>query len=454
MSHSNRRLCPIALPLLLSLTACVHYTPQPIAPAATIDTIDRRTVASATGLANETDLLAAAIRYAPSLRDTAATWRNAVAAAKASRVRPLGTLTLSAEYSHQDNPHKPWLGGAALDLPLDIGERRSTRIDAADLAIVQARYDYAEALWQTRAAIRRGLIEWRAANAEIVLDDEAVTIKRERADRLDRRVKTGEDPQSVALTAHADRSAAERRAAGARGRRSQAIAALARATGVPAATIATLSVAAETDPLPPSAATIAAWRRDAALGRSDLLRAMVDYDLAEGAVRAEVAKQYPEIHIGPGYIYERGLTKLPFNLGLVLPPSDFNRAAIREAEARRAAAGTKVEGIQAGIVAVVDGAASALATAADTVRRSERQDLPTASRMLDQARRSLNAGEGDRVDELAARAALIDAEIATADTRRQLRLARADLDDAARPPLAPDEAAIFKQAMESLETSK
>jgi CRISPR system Cascade subunit CasA len=189
MSQVHRRHCLIALPLLFSVAGCVHYRPQPLAPAGMAEAIDRRNMPPMPGgIASEASLLAVALIHAPSLRDAAGAYRNAVAAARASRIRPLGTLTLSAEYSHQDNPRKPWLGGAALDLPLDIGGRRSTRIDAADLAIVQARYDYAEALWQTRSAIHRALIEWRAADAEIALDEEAVAIRREREARLGRRV--------------------------------------------------------------------------------------------------------------------------------------------------------------------------------------------------------------------------------------------------------------------------
>jgi CRISPR system Cascade subunit CasA len=455
MSQVHRRHCLIALPLLFSVAGCVHYRPQPLAPASMAEAIDRRNMPPMPGgIASEASLLAVALIHAPSLRDAAGAYRNAVAAARASRIRPLGTLTLSAEYSHQDNPRKPWLGGAALDLPLDIGGRRSTRIDAADLAIVQARYDYAEALWQTRSAIHRALIEWRAADAEIALDEEAVAIRREREARLGRRVAAGEDPQLIALAARADRIASERRTADAQARHGQAIASLAKAIGMPSAPVGTMTIAPEADLPPPAPAVIAEWRRDAAVARPDVLRAIVDYDLAEGAVKTEVARQYPEIHIGPGYIYERGLTKLPFNLGLLLPPSDFNRAAIREAEARRAAAGIRIEGIQAGILANVDGAATALAGAIDAARRAEQQDLPIAERSLDQAQRGLRAGETDRPDELAARGALVDTRIAIAGARRQARIARADLDDAARPPLDPAESALFTQAMHALETSK
>nr|QQZ49430.1 hypothetical protein JKL49_20890 [Phenylobacterium glaciei] len=72
-----------------------------------------------------------------------------------------------------------------------------------------------------------------------------------------------------------------------------------------------------------------------------MLRAVVDYDLAESALRTEVARQYPEVRIGPGYTYDHGVQKIPFNLTLVLPPLDLNRAAIAQAEARRTEAGAR-----------------------------------------------------------------------------------------------------------------
>lgn len=438
------------------LSGCVSYKPAPIDGATFVRGFDARGRAIPSGQPlDASSLMALALAHAPSLRDTAAAYRVADAAARSARVRPLGTLTLTAEYSHQDNPNKPWLGGAALGVPLDMGARRSGRIGGADLSLLQARYDYVEALWTARTAIERGLIELRAADDEIVLDRQAVDVRRDRERRFERRVAAGEDARSTQLLARTDRIAAEKRLTDAEGRRRQAAETLASAIGLPGSALADHAVAPVSQPFAvPDPQSLASWRGEAALARPDVLRAIADYDIAEAAIRTEVAKQYPDIQIGPGYIYERGVTKLPFSLSLSLPPSDLNRAAIREAEVRRAAAGAKLETVQANVLSSIDTAQAGLVAAVRNDRRAHDADVPAAARALEQAKRSADAGESDRTEELAARAALLDARIAALDARRVRDLARVDLDAAIRPPLNPADREIFQKAMQTLEPSR
>src|SRR5205807_1898591 len=39
----------------------------------------------------------------------------------------------------------------------------------------------------------------------------------------------------------------------------------------------------------------------ALLNRSDILAALAEYAASESALQLEIAKQYPDIHLGPGY---------------------------------------------------------------------------------------------------------------------------------------------------------
>nr|QQZ52044.1 TolC family protein [Phenylobacterium glaciei] len=137
-------------------------------------------------------------------------------------------MTLTAEYS-DEAAH--WLYGVGSDIPLDIGARKSGRIGQAELAALQARYDHAEVVWTVRAALARAVTDRQSADAEIAIAGRAADLRRQRAERLDRRVAVGEDPRSLALTAHAEQVAAERRLADARGRRRQADVVLAKALG-------------------------------------------------------------------------------------------------------------------------------------------------------------------------------------------------------------------------------
>ena len=431
----------------LLLAGCTHYVAAPVRLESYPATLDARRLdekpidAVWTGA----DLLVASLTRNASVAEAAAKYRTAVAAARASRIAPSMTLTLTAEYSKDP---KPWLYGVGSDIPLDIGGRRGERLNAADLAAVQSLYDYGEALWTVRTALTRARSDRLSAAADLVLAQRLDGTRQARAERLDRRVAAGEDDRPLALSARADLALAHRRVADAAARVSRANAALAQALGVPVAAVVGLRLAPPTPP--PAGLDLTAARRAAALTRRDVLRAVVDYDLAESALKLEVAKQYPEIHIGPGYSWDHGVAKLPFNLGLVLPPTDLNRAAIAQAEAKRAEAGRSLESAQAAALGAVDQAGAALGAARATEALTRDRDLPVAQRLAAAMARSLGAGEADRVDDLGAQAAVLDAELSVLDARRATVSAGVDLEDALRTPFDPAETLILQTATRAL----
>jgi outer membrane protein TolC len=362
------------------------------------------------------DLLSGALKNNPQIAEAAAKARTAQAAVEVARARLAATLTLTAEYSDEASH---WLYGVGSDIPLDVGKRRSGRIDQAELAALQSRYDYAEALWAVRTAIARA--------------------------GADRR-RCGDRPGAARGGGRRSARPGARRPCES-GRRAQADVALAKALGVSTLAVADLNLA----PSPASAdLDWRAARERAPLTRTDVLRAVVDYDLAETALRTEVAKQYPEVRIGPGYTYDHGVRKIPFNLTLVLPPLDLNRAAIAQAEAKRAEAGRSLEAIQAAVLAAVDRAASSLTTARDAERLIRDRDLPNARRAAQGAAAAVRAGEGDRVDDLAAQAAVLDAELALLDGRRNIRATVLDLEDAVRTPFDPAERTLLLDSFKRL----
>lgn len=442
-----------AAPAILALTAlgaCQTYAPAPIRPEAFPAALATRRLDErpADAVWTAADLLAAALARNPGIAQAAAHVRAARAAARTARVGPAATLTLTAEYAHESSP---LAYGAAADVPVDAGTRRTGRLTAADLAALQARYDFIQAVWTLRGDIAKARIALLSAEREVRLAQDLADLRDQRAARLNARVAAGEDARPVALQAAADLAAARHRLADAQARRAQSVASLAAALGVSPSAVATLRLAPlEAAPEPPATA---AQRAEAAAGRSDVLRAMADYDAAEAALRVEVARQYPEVHVGPGYSWDHGLAKLPFNLGLTLPPADLNRAAIAEAEARRAEAGRALEAVQANVLAAVDLAVAALAAARaqDDIVRT--RDLPAAERVARAADRSLAAGAGDRTDDLAARAALRETNLAADDVRKAVALAAADLETAIRRPADPAEAELIRAAAAKLETA-
>lgn len=445
---------PTAQAILLTaaclVAGCAHYAPAPIHAEALPDRLeaarlDQKPPGAAWTMA---DLLAAALARNANVAEAAAKYRTALPAAKAARVAPGASLTLTAEYANDPSTSSPWLLGGGSDIPLDVGARRSTRTGMADLAAVQALHDYAETVWNVRTALQRAVAERAAADAERVLASEWTTLRQQRLDRLERRVAAGADDRALALAARADLNAAHRRETEASGRRQAADAALAQALGVTPAAVTGLVIAPRSAAPDPS--DLSGRRRSAALSRRDVLKAIIDYDIAENALRLEVAKQYPEVRLGPGYTWERGLTKLPFNLNLALPPWDMNRAAIAQAEAKRAEAARTLEAVQAAALSAVDQAAAAL-KAARASEATVQRDLPNALRQAASADRAAKAGETDRVEALQAEAAVVEARLADGNARKASALAVIDLEDALRAPFDPAETPILDQSIKALE---
>ncbi len=429
---------------LFLLSACQTYTPAPPRlDAYPVAVAGRSLTLPPSGRWTAADLLELALADNAQIAEAAAKVRTAQAAVQVAHVPQVATLTLTAEYSDEASH---WLYGVGSDIPLDIGARKSGRIGQAELTALQARYDHAEVVWTVRAALARAVADRQSADAEIAIAGRAADLRRQRAERLDRRVAAGEDPRSLALTAQADLVTAERRLSDARSRRGQSDAVLAQALGVATAAVADLNLA------PPASAT-PDWRslrEQAPLTRKDVLRAVVDYDLAESALRTEVARQYPEVRIGPGYTYDHGVQKIPFNLTLVLPPLDLNRAAIAQAEARRTEAGRSLEAVQAAVLTAADQAAASLAAALSAEQLARDRDLPIARRAAQGTGAMVRAGEGDRVDDLAAQAAVLDAELALLDAQRAHRLAILDLEDALRTSFDPAEHALLQDNFKRL----
>lgn len=434
----------IAAGLAATLAGCVHYAPAPPHPERFPAELDARRLAprSAGEAWSGADLLAAALERNPQVAEARAKYATTLAAARTAKLTPPLTLTLTAEYANQ-SPR--WGYSGAADIPLDAGVRRAARMSSADLQALQAWYDVGEAVWAVRTALAKARAELSSADMEVALAGQAADLRRERLQRLEQRVARGEDDRALALTAQAELAVAERRVADAEGRRAQARAALAKALGVGPEGARGVTLASVDDA--PAVEGLAAWRQDAALRRGDVLRAIVDYDLAETALRLEVAKQYPEVRISPGYTYDHGVTKLPLGVSLALPTYDLNRRAIDQAENARAASGRSLELVQANALAAVDAAAAALEATRAAQARLATRELPAARRAADNIARSLAAGAADRVDDLGARAAVVDAQLNLLDAERAARTAAADLEEALRRPFDLGEAAVLATAL-------
>lgn len=427
----------------VTLTGCAAYAPTPVQPAAFPAAYAARILPQApvSGVWTTADLLETALARNPQVAAALERRRAALAALRAARQPPSPSLTLTAEYA-KDHPH--WGYGAAGDFPLRLRAARGAEINTAELQALQALYDHAEAVWGVRTAIAKAAASVVFADDEVAGADRLEALRRDRLARIERRIALGEDDRPMGLMAQADLAAAAARGREARAGQAQARLALAAALGLPLSAIADLRLAPASAHAPDVSAV---WRQEAIAQRADVLRAVADYDLAEAALRGEVARQYPQIRLAPGYMYDHGVSKLPFDLGLALPPFDGNRSGIARAEANRAAAGRALEATQADVLARIDAAAAALLAAETAASKAETDDLGAAKALADRTDRAVTAGAADRVDDLGARAALAQAQLNLIVAQGAVRTAVADLEDALRRPFDPAEAAVLARLL-------
>ncbi len=392
---------------------------------------------------NRLTLFAAGLTTNPNLARARAAALAARAEAAAARIAPGPTLTLTAEYAFNPTEASHWLYGVASDLLLDRGGRRQGRIDAADVAVRVAAFDYGAAIWSLRMGVRRALDARSTWRTEATLASELVALRQRQFEAVSRRVAAGEVSRLELDRVRADAANDAKTQATARASIVRAGLDLAAALGVPIEAIDLDRIVPfgteDPVPVPPITDEQMAFALQA---RTEILAAAAAYDRAEAALKITVASQYPQLSVGPGYTWERGLRKLPFALGLAIPSRDRGRATIAAAEARRAEAARQLEAAVAAVTASIsqsDADYRAALTVLDLVRN---QTLPTARALAEQADREFAAGSIDRADWAASQAGLLTAELDEIVAVRSVLQAEGALEDALRQPLRGPEIAI------------
>lgn len=441
--------------------ACATYAPALVSPPAIARSYATRTLDAGPVAAtlqriapsaawdgktwDRLSLMAAALNQNPALREARAHIASLDAAAEAASVGPAMTLTLTAEYAGKATESSPWLYGIGSDIPLDLGARRNSRISLAKLAALTARYDFAEATWTTRMSLRRSLAELLLTTREVAIGTKLAEVRARQLTALDRRVAGGEAVRADLERLRTDISGDARRLTDAEARMRASRAALADALGVTPSAISDVAFAwPEFETATRVSVDPATARETALLSRPDVLSATTAYDQAEEDLRLEVGRQWPDIHVGPGYTWERGLVKLPFNLILNLPPADLNAAAISAAGARRTEAGVHLEAVIARAQAAIDAALIEEGAARAALIRIREVDLAATHRIASQADQELANGSIDRVDWSAAQANALLADLNELDALRRVHGADAALEDALRRPLEGPELMITK----------
>lgn len=447
------------------LAGCVHYSPRPLPPeqvatnfsARRLDDPRLRTALDARLPARSSqwprqkwdraDLLIALLYFNDAIREERASVALASAGRRTARERPNPTVALLTEYANEGNQLTEyasqhggaplWLWGLTPDIPLDIGTKRTARIAVADLTAEQARYDFMEVLWKERAALRRDVLDVLMTQREIALLEQVHTDREAQLEMARRRLDAGAASHGDLDRLVADAVADEQRLHDARRRLSAARSALATTIGVPSVAVSSLPL--EWDRLDDAGdidqSLIAHWRDEALLARGDVHSAVVGYSVAEESLRLEVAKQYPQVHIGPAYTWDHGVHRVQFNLSMELPILNQHRGAIGEAEVRREQAGARLEATVATAYEEIDEAIRQWRLSLERVADARGPVYEAAQHIFEATQREFDAGNSDRTELVAARVARSLAALQILEAERTAQESLGTLEDAMRRPL-------------------
>lgn len=401
------------------------------------------------------DLLTlAAFYYNPDLAAARAHWSVQQAGERTAGERPNPVLTVTPDYATNAPPGvSAWLPAAALDVTIEIAGKRGHRIEQARRLSESARWNIWTTAWEVRFEVRTSLLDAADAQQREELLKEQVTVQEHIDALLEKRRLAGAVAGSDLVLFRTQLAKTRLDLQAARAQRIDAQARVALAVGIPMSALNGVPIGFNFNQTEAADLTSEEAHRHAVQGRSDLLSALADYAAAQSALQLEIARQYPDVHLGPGYQWDQGQNDWSLGLALELPVLNWHRGPIAEAEARRGEAAARFTAFQANVINEVDAAVTAV--------QAERQGSQAAEALLAVHRDRLqamqaqvDAGAGDALDLATAQFEFTAAEALALEACGGEQRALGVLERAVQRPLgAPDQAHALQRQLESTQRS-
>lgn len=440
------------------LAACAAPAPDPVDPAGSVQALQARRLddprlqrfiqserpsqpTQAPAPWDLDRLTLAALYFHPDLSIARSQLRIAQAQALTARSRPNPGLAATVGRGAGGVLASPWIVGAAIDFVLESGDRRALRRSQTELQVTAARADLQQACWLVRARVYSALLDLWGAQRRLDPLREQLALQSERARLLELRVESGENPRADLRRELAQREQYAAALAQAEGERAQARVDLAEAIGVPVAALDDARVSTEGFDRPPAlddSVLADPVRRHALLDRADVRDALAQIDVAQADLKIQLSRRWPDLRVGPGYLFDQGTNKYQVSIGLDWPRSV--QGPVAEALARRDLAAGRVLALQARIIGQIDRASVAWHTSVQLATAGESL-LGQAQQRERAATAQFEAGSLDRPALLGARIDRLEALRSLQAARERQRRALASLEDALQWPLEAGQAA-------------
>lgn len=429
--------------LLVLLSSCASFQSRPISAEQTSADFNTRTLSdpglrsflaeqkASSGSWTVDRLSLVAAYYHPDVALARAEADEVAAGIKTAEMRPNPVFTFSPQYASFRAPAPtPWFFGPSLSVPIETAGKRSKRTEQALAAAEAARWRVSARAWAARSRVRAAMLELHGARENIRLLETEQKLHDEAIKKLTAQMEAGDvslfELTQARLMLNRTRLALQ----DAQRTSTTSEARLAAAVGLPLNAIKSAKLDFSTFQRLPEPNNS---RKRALTQRADLMALLVDYAAAEASLKLELARQYPDINISPGYDYNSGQNRWQLGLNVALP-LNRNRGPIAEAETRRITAEKRFLAQQGAIQGELDIAFAAYqasrAKAATAAQLAQEADAAsdTTQKMVEAGNVSALELTRRQIEASAAKVALMAANI-------EAQTAAGALEDAMQSPL-------------------
>src|ERR1700730_6741415 len=450
MNAIRKGIAPIFGVLLLAGCAVQRYRPAPIVASATASAFASRNLADS-GLQSfeEQNLGHPVSSWPPKTWDLQTLSLAALyfsPALELARARIAGTEASLVTAGARPNPSvsiapgipTPYLLTLDFSFPIETAGKRGHRTQVAHSLDQAARFDLADSAWTIHSGVRTALLNYLLASRTLESFRFEEKVREDQVNILEQIVSAGEIPRQSVDLARIELSKTHLAISSAEGQVSESKAALSAAVGLPVAALQSADFSWPKIDAPPSSEFLSAEQvqRDAVLNRLDVRRSLAQYAAAEAGLQLEIAKQYPDINIGPGYTYEETHSFFTLLFSTTVPLFNRNQGPIAEAEARRKESAAAFLERQAQVIAKSERAVAVYTAAlkelaeVESLRTFQQSQVPITQQAID-------AGANTRLTFDAVEIQSSGFDRARLDALARAQRALGDLEDAVQRPLAP-----------------
>ncbi len=449
--------------LTVLVAGCASYHPEPVSPTDNASALDSRTLGDQrlqkfielefdrSDKANPppawdlSTLTFAAVYYHPDIAIAHAKLAVAEAGVITARQPPNPGLSITNVFGQAAVAAAASPAGVAaitvgpvVNFLIETFGKREDRTAQAQHLADSARWDLATAGWQVRARARTALLNLWAAQQRLALTHRQLDLQDQLVRLLEQRFAAGEASSVDVMLVRVARAQITLATRNLEQTEATARTQLATALGIPVRALdgVNLSLGAFDHPPPiPADADRGKLRQEALTKRTDVQAGLQEYEAAQSALKLQIANQYPNVTLSPGYNYDFGVNKYMLGLGTdSLPIFHQNQGPIAEALASRQQAAANFTALQAQIIGAIDEAAAAYRTATRSVATGDAL-FSDDERRAHQIESQFRAGQVDRVTLVTAELGVAATALSRFDAVVQERQAIGALEDALQQPL-------------------